>query len=51
MILGNAGDQLTDQEKQINVFSSWGVDGIITYGQGYQMIRENMICPIVRSYV
>lgn len=50
MILGNAGDQLTDQEKQINVFSSWGVDGIITYGQGYQMIREKYDmsnCPIV----
>ena len=38
------------QEKQLDIFNSWCVDGIITYGQGYQNLfqkYDSLNCPVV----
>ena len=50
MILGNTGRSMDAQEKQLDIFNSWCVDGIITYGQGYQNLfqkYDSLNCPVV----
>lgn len=50
MILGNIGSSMGAQEKQLDIFNSWCVDGIITYGQGYQNLSQkydSLNCPVV----
>lgn len=50
MILGNIGSSMEAQEKQLDIFNSWCVDGIITYGQGYQDLSQkydSLNCPVV----
>lgn len=50
MILGNAGGKMQNQSQQLNIFGSWCVDGIITYGQGYLSMKGKyhaVGCPIV----
>lgn len=50
MILGNIGSSMGAQEKQLDIFNSWCVDGVITYGQGYQNLSQkydSLNCPVV----
>lgn len=50
MILGNIGSSMGAQEKQLDIFNSWCVDGIITYGQGCQNLSQkydSLNCPVV----
>ena len=50
MILGNIGSSMGAQEKQMDIFNSWCVDGMITYGQGYQNLSQkydSLNCPVV----
>lgn len=50
MILGNTGNSTQEEAKQIELFSSWCVDGIITYGHNYNALSEkydSVNCPVV----
>lgn len=50
MILGNAGGKMQDQAQQLDIFGSWCVDGIITYGQGYNSMPDkyqSIHCPVI----